>query len=81
MTLSNNYLSGILLNNNKDYLYLSIYFTFYDKDGNRIGDSIDNIRNFSKGEKWKFNSYLLLDSYTIQQIKTIKISINGIDNF
>ena len=81
MTLSNNYLSGILLNNNKDYLYLSIYFTFYDKDGNRIGDSIDNIRNFSKGEKWKFNSYLLLDGYTIQQIKTIKISINGIDNF
>ena len=81
MTLSNNYLSGILLNNNKDYLYLSIYFTFYDKDGNRIGDSIDNIRNFSKGEKWKFNSYLLLDSYTIQQIKTIKISINGIDIF
>lgn len=81
INLSNNYLSGILLNNNKDYLYLSIYFTFYDKDGNRIGDSVDNIRNFSKGEKWKFNSYLLLDSYTIQQIKTIKISINGIDNF
>ena len=76
LNISGSFLEGILINNKGDYSYLSIHFTFYDKDNNRIGTATDSLTMYPKGERWKFKAYIIVDYDLMKQIKTIKV--NGV---
>ncbi len=51
---------------NKKLNYAQLNAKFYDKEGNVIGSSFDNINDLGAGETWKFRiSYWGADSYNI----------------
>lgn len=76
LSISGSFLEGVLINNRDNYSYLSIHFTFYDRDNNRIGTAMDSLSMYPKGERWKFKAYMIVDYDLINQIKTIKV--NGV---
>lgn len=76
LSISGSFLEGVLINNKGDYSYLSIHFTIYDRDNNRIGTASDSLTMYPKGERWKFSAYMIVDYDLRDQIKTIKV--NGV---
>lgn len=59
----NYYVEGVLKNNtDKDKSYVQIQFPAKDKDGNKIGDALDNVNNLNAGETWKFKAILFEQS-------------------
>lgn len=76
LSISGSFLEGVLINNKGNYSYLSIHFTIYDRDNNRIGTAMDNLNEYPKGERWKFSAYMIVDYDLRDQIKTIKV--NGV---
>lgn len=52
--------TGVAENTKKDYSLVSIEFSVYDADGYNIGTAYDNISNFAKGDKWKFEATLYM---------------------
>lgn len=68
-----NYGEAIVKNLNKDRRNIKIYFSLYDKDDNKIGESTDEIQNLKANETWKINSLILendVDSIRIERITT-----------
>lgn len=41
-------------NSSRNYGYAQVSVNFYDKNGNLIDSSLDNINNLGAGQKWKF---------------------------
>lgn len=57
-------LVGMITNTlNYNISYLEIDFKFYDKDGVTIYDDMTNKTNFSMGEKWRFELYLMEENF------------------
>lgn len=54
------------------YSYLSISFSIYDDDGNKIGTAWDNIAGLAPGETWSFKAYVWqadeIDEYKLENI-------------
>ena len=51
------YIKGVIKNNSgKDISYVQITYNLFDKDGNQIGTSLDNINNLAKDGTWKFKA-------------------------
>lgn len=68
-----NYGEAMVKNLNKDRRNIKIYFSLYDKDDNKIGESTDEIQNLKANETWKINSLILendVDSIRIERITT-----------
>lgn len=68
-----NHGEAIVKNLNKDRRNIKIYFSLYDKDDNKIGESTDEIQNLKANETWKINSLILendVDSIRIERITT-----------
>ena len=55
------YVYGTLTNNKKDVDYIQILIPVYDKNGNKLGDAMDNCNNLKKGETWRFKARVLED--------------------
>lgn len=54
------YIEGIVTNNtDKDYSYVQITFTCYDKDGNNLGTAMDNTNNLLGNQTWKYKAAYL----------------------
>lgn len=53
-------ISGTVKNKSQnEYGYAQIEFNLYDKDGNQIGSSMDNINNLEPNGSWKFNAIIM----------------------
>ena len=68
-----NYREAIIKNLNKDRRNIKIYFSLYDKNNNKIGESVDEIQSLKANETWKINSLILendVDSIQIERITT-----------
>lgn len=68
-----NYREAIVKNLNKDRRNIKIYFSLYDKNGNKIGVSVNEIQSLKANETWKINSLILendVDSIQIERITT-----------
>jgi hypothetical protein len=58
----NKTISGTVKNkSSNEYGYAQIEFNLYDKDGNQIGSSMDNINNLEPNGSWKFNAIIMED--------------------
>ena len=42
----------------RDYDYVSVEFSVYDKNGNNLGTALDNINNLRVGDTWNFSANL-----------------------
>lgn len=57
------YVTGIIKNNtDSDRTYVQVTFPCYDKDGNKLGDAIDNVNDLGAGKTWKFKAMYLGES-------------------
>ncbi len=45
----------------KRYSYVSIEFSLYDRKGNLVGSTLDNVTNLDPGETWKFSANIIDD--------------------
>ncbi len=56
----NKTITGTVKNiSSNEYSYAQIDFNLYDKDGNLIGSTLDNINNFEPNSSWKFDAMIL----------------------
>ncbi len=54
------YVTGVIKNNTKsDRAYVQVTFPCYDKDGNKLGDAMDNVQDLGAGKTWKFKAMYL----------------------
>ena len=42
----------------KEFLYISVTFAIYDKDGNQIETAIDNMNYLQSGSTWSFDAQM-----------------------
>lgn len=57
------YIEGTVQNNtDNDYSYIQIEFICYDKQGNNLGNALDNSNNLLKNQAWKFKA-IFIGSY------------------
>jgi len=55
----------------KDVSYVQIEINLYDKDGNQIGSTLDNVNNLEKDGVWSFKAIMLEDNAASYKIKDI----------
>ncbi len=66
------YITGKVKNNSgKDVSYVQIEINLYDKDGNQIGSTLDNVNNLEKDGVWSFKAIMLEDNAASYKIKDI----------
>lgn len=54
------YVTGVIKNNtDSDRSYVQVTFPCYDKDGNKLGDAMDNVQDLGAGKTWKFKAMYL----------------------
>ena len=69
------YIEGYVKNNsNKEYDYISIEFTTYDKEGNVLGSCYDNNSGLEADGRWKFKASCLEDVENIASFKLKEIT-------
>lgn len=57
------YVTGVIKNNtNSDRSYVQVTFPCYDKDGNKLGDAMDNVQDLGAGKTWKFKAMYIGES-------------------
>lgn len=65
------YITGTIQNNtDRDYSYVQIEISLYDKDGALVNSTLDNINNLEANGKWKFKAMATsdFDTYKIKEI-------------
>ena len=68
-------ITGILRNNtDRDYSYIQVTFTLYDRSGNNIGTAWANANNLKSGGTWKFNATAFMDDDEIARFELDDIS-------
>ena len=68
-------IDGYVTNNtDRDYSYVEIEFTAYDKDGNTLGTCLDNNSGLEKGGRWKFSASCLENVNEIANFKLKDLS-------
>lgn len=69
------YIDGYIKNNtDKDYSYISVEFTTYDKDGNTLGTCLDNNSSLEANGRWKFHAICVDDVKNIASYKLKEIT-------
>ena len=54
------YVTGVIKNNtDSDRSFVQVTFPCYDKDGNKLGDALDNVQDLGAGKTWKFKAMYL----------------------
>jgi len=57
------YIVGSVRNQSaKQYKYVQVQFTLYDKDGAQVGSALANVTNLEANGLWKFKAIVLEDS-------------------
>ena len=57
------YIVGSVRNQSaKQYKYVQVQFSLYDKDGAQVGSAFDNVSNLEANGLWKFKAIVLEDS-------------------
>ena len=60
------YIVGSVRNQSaKQYRYVQVQFTLYDKDGAQVGSALANVTNLEANGLWKFKAIVLEDSATV----------------
>ena len=68
------YIEGTIKNNlDKEYSYVQVEFTTYDKDGNTLGTCVDNNSGLEANGTWKFKASCIdnvdqIASYKLKEI-------------
>lgn len=66
------YIVGTIKNTtNKKTSYVQIVFNLYDKDGNVIGSSMDNINHIEPDGTWKFKALITIDEFDTFKFESI----------
>lgn len=69
------YVEGTVKNNtDKNYSYVDIELSVYDKDGNNLGSCYDNNSNLEANGSWKFKAICDGDPTEIASYKLVEIS-------
>ena len=69
------YIEGYVKNNSsKEFSYVQITFTTYDKEGNTIGTCLDNNSGLEANGRWKFKAMCLDDVKNINSFKLKEIT-------
>lgn len=66
------YIVGTVKNNSKkQYSYVQIEINLYDKSGNQVGSTFDNLNNLEPGATWRFKAIILEDNAASYKIKGV----------
>lgn len=66
------YIVGTVKNNTKkQYSYVQVEINLYDKNGNQLGSTLDNVNNLEPGGTWRFKAPVLEDGVASFKIKDV----------
>ncbi|WP_027309321.1 FxLYD domain-containing protein [Caloramator sp. ALD01] len=69
----NGYITGQIKNNtDKTFSYVQVEINLYDKNGQQVGSTIDNINNLEPGKTWNFKAIILEDN--VHSYKIVNVS-------
>ncbi|BBF42020.1 hypothetical protein lbkm_0702 [Lachnospiraceae bacterium KM106-2] len=66
------YATGKVKNNtDRTYSYVQVEINLYDKSGNQVGSTLDNVTNLEAGSTWKFKAPILeqnVDNFKVKNV-------------